>query len=778
LWDREDVLARRFAADGSAIGVVALLSDISGELNYDVNFTPSLAMSGDSLVYCTWLGYQQTVCWTSNSLMTSSFDFDTFAPTPVRPPACAGTDDHTPSAGQSATVAWARLDPNDTHGLLYSVAGSAIRSCDPSGSGDVCFAYESYSRPTAWQPALCQRGDGRAALAFADAEVPDASDSSFNIKLALFQSDGTVIGDPDFTLVNVPADEGEFSTQKSAAVAFDDFGNYAGHIVVVWVGPSLAGCTTALTHVYARRFSWDGNDENDPVAIGSPVQIDNDPDFFPTSGSGAKPAVALTQNPNRAGAFVVAWNAAPVARTYAYEVHGQYVGPSGMPIGGEFRINQDNSDTGQDFCMRILANSAQHTLQYGPDNQVVAVWTAYSANDTPADVHYTLLPPDYAESLVGVCCKGDIDGNGVRNGLDIQPFVDLLLQPEETRCWSIVDLCPADMDSDGDVDLADIGSFVEYILQGASCQEKGSSEDDCNTNGVGDLIDIGAGNSADCNGNFIPDECDIASETSADVDSDGIPDECEPDCNKNGVPDDWDIAQQESADIDSNGVPDECQPDCNANGIPDYWDIDPNDPDGNELVSVDCNENGIPDECDWDCNDNGVPDDCDIDPNDPDGDEVVWPDCNGNHWPDACDFDWPPPIGSLDCNENDIPDECDIANCPENDPSCQDCNENGFPDACDIAAEISLDENEDGIPDECQGENRMGGGGGMMQGEGMFGEDNFVGPLDPDYLAAREEFLEWTFEQEWGGNAEATGAEQFRAMVDKLRDLGLPVRNP
>jgi hypothetical protein len=771
LWDREDVLARRFAADGSPIGVAAYLSDISGELNYDFNFTPSLAMSGDSLVYCAWLGYQHREGMTPNSLVTSSFDFDTFAPTPVRPPPpTAATFDYEPSAGRASAsaqieaVTWPRGEPEQTHGLLYEVTGAGptiIRGCDWPNT--LC-------RGSAWQPALCQRSDGRAAVVFADAEVPDALYTPYNITLVLFKSDGTLIGDQGFTQVNIPADEQLYTSQVSPALAFNDNGD----IVIVWSGPRLYTCAPTNDHIFACRFHWYGDDEEDPVVVGEPVQIDNDSDFFPTAGSGARPAVALTQDPNRAGAFVVAWNAVPVARTYAYEVHGQYVGPSGMPVGGEFRINQDTSDTGEDFCMRLLANSAQHTLQYGPDNQVVAVWTAYSANDTPADVHYTLLPPDYAESLVDVCCKGDIDGNELRNGLDIQPFVDILLQPEETRCWSIVDLCPADMDSDGDVDLDDLPVFVSALLEGLSCSggggDGGGGSQDCNENGHLDAWDIATGGSEDCNGNFIPDECDIASETSEDVDSDGIPDECEPDCNSNGVPDDKDIADETSNDVNGNDIPDECEPDCNSNGVPDAWDI-------SQSTSADCNTNGLPDECELDCNDNGVPDDCDIDPNDPDGNEEVLPDCNGNQRPDECDIALGPPWGSLDCNDNDTPDECDLADCSPEDPSCQDCNENGFLDGCDIAAEISLDENENGIPDECEGENLMGGGGGMMQ-QGMFGNDDlFFG--DPEaYWAAWGEYFDWAMQQGWGPNSTVSGAEQFRAMADKLRDLGLPVQDP
>ncbi|UCD75008.1 MAG: hypothetical protein JSV91_14620 [Phycisphaerales bacterium] len=121
---------------------------------------------------------------------------------------------------------------------------------------------------------------------------------------------------------------------------------------------------------------------------------------------------------------------------------------------------------------------------------------------------------------------------------------------------------------------------------------------DCNSNGADDYCDIFYGYSFDCNGNDIPDECDIADGASDDMNQNGIPDECESlDCNGNGVPDHWDIMYGMSYDCDEDGVPDECGDDCNGNGIADVCDIDPDDPDGNGLVSEDCNNDAVPDEC-------------------------------------------------------------------------------------------------------------------------------------------------------------------------------------
>ncbi|QDV90582.1 hypothetical protein RAS2_16620 [Phycisphaerae bacterium RAS2] len=364
-------------------------------------------------------------------------------------------------------------------------------------------------------------------------------------------------------------------------------------------------------------------------------------------------------------------------------------------------------------------------------------------------------------------CIGDANGDQKVNGLDIQPFVNCLLDnPAES------DVCDcADSTLDGELTLDDVPCFVSVLLgvtDGCyTCAEGGLERGiaDCNENEVPDANDIAEGTSQDCNGNFIPDECDIAAETSVDVDENGVPDECQTDCNGNDVPDEKDIADEESLDCNENGIPDECERDCNSNGVPDDCDLDPEDPDGDEWVSPDCNTNGVPDECEDDCNENGVPDDCDVDPEDPDGDEWVSPDCNENGYPDECDLTLPPGLGSYDCNENEIPDECDIAE----ETSC-DANANDVPDECDILLEECVDANEDECCDE--EESLMGGGESMMSSSS---EGPCAELTEAECWAV---FHDWAMQQCWGPQCESTGFEQFQSARAKLAELGLLFGNP
>ncbi len=570
------------------------------------------------------------------------------------------------------------------------------------------------------------RSDGVYIVSWQDPEIPGASDSPYNILARVFDSSGASVGG-DF-LINKPDVEQELSTQASPAVAIDDFDN----VVIVWAGFQLDGCAFD-SHIYARRFKFDsqsGLRDPDPMAGEGPagafiVDSEGDNGPFPIYVQPSNPTVALTMDSDHAGRFFVAWNSTSPNTNSSYEVRAQYFREDGRTMGKEFRVHSSTGLSGGALGDRRIAGSGRHAAIFGKQGQALVVWRSHDSSQTDNDeIRVTTLPvgwADYQESLFP-CTKCDVNRDGLIDGRDIQPFIDLLL--DSPLCLSIVDICPADLTLDNQVTVDDVPLFVCTLVTGVwPCPPLSAPY--------------------------------IAY-----------------DCNSNGIEDATDIEEQTSSDCDLNLVPDECEPDCNTNGVPDDCDVNPADPDGNSQVSLDCNGNGLPDECEADCNTNGVPDDCDIDPGDPDGDEWVSPDCNGNGWPDECDLALPGGWGSLDCNTNGIPDECDIASC-ESDPACGDCNGNHIPDGCDIAAHVSTDADTNGVPDECEGEGMMGGGGSSMM---MGGEETGGTPMSPEEEAAWEEYYEWTATQCWGPACEAPTDAQFAAMVAKLQELGLPVR--
>jgi len=63
------------------------------------------------------------------------------------------------------------------------------------------------------------------------------------------------------------------------------------------------------------------------------------------------------------------------------------------------------------------------------------------------------------------CLTGDVNGDTLRDGADVQDFVKLLLDPASA---AVEQRCGADADRDGLVTLADVPAFVEVILNGSS----------------------------------------------------------------------------------------------------------------------------------------------------------------------------------------------------------------------------------------------------------------------------------------------------------------------
>ncbi len=730
---------------------------------------PSVAVSRGGAVRVAWWAKRESTLLIdfASIVLWDDFAFDLFDIDPRY--AAIGNEDHWPSAGASdaevAATTWTRRIPvtAQPRGLIWTfddyTSAELIRACP-----DPMYGYRVWQ----WQPCVAMDSAGNFAVVWQDAEDEYDTNPPFNVVLQMFDSTGSAVGGE--VIVNQSVSAG-LTSEESTAVALDDDGN----IVIVWVGRQPDDCDPRF-RIYTRRLAWDGL--TTPTVAGDQFIVDQDEDWKPISAADANPTVALTLDTVDPGAFVVAWNVTVIEGIGGQNIHAQYFHSDGEPRGREFRINQAIEEE-TPFKNRRLANSGQHTLVYGADDQVIATWTRYDdVEEEDGTAIFTILPAGHAETTCAglACLKGDCNDDDLVNGLDIQPFVDVMLGevPEMCDFEVFFDICPYDINEDCLVDMADVPPFVGLLLD----VSKDRLLDDCNDNGIPDANDIAYGTSEDCNKNYIPDECDIDptdpdgdGEISNDLNANTIPDECEPDCNENGVPDDKDIADETSTDVNSNGIPDECDPDCNDNDVPDDWDI-------LQETSADCNENGTPDECKPDCNHNDVPDDCDLDPSDPDGDEFVSEDCNENNYPDECDLTLPPGFGSLDCNDNDIPDECDLAAC-EGEAWCDDCNENGFLDVCDIAAEISDDENENGIPDECEGEGPLGGGEGGGGGAPMgapFG-DPTPGPVGgvPDAWAA---FFDWSMDQSWGPDAEISGAAQFQMMINKLDELGLPMADP
>ena len=123
-----------------------------------------------------------------------------------------------------------------------------------------------------------------------------------------------------------------------------------------------------------------------------------------------------------------------------------------------------------------------------------------------------------------------MDGDGILNYHDTDSDNDGKLDEDEAN----------DIDKDGDQDVLSASMHDDII---AWYENLGG---DCNSNGIGDDLDIGNGTSQDCNSNGIPDECDLVNDPSFDCDQNNLIDTCE-------------IAANAGLDLNSNGVLDACE---------------------------------------------------------------------------------------------------------------------------------------------------------------------------------------------------------------------------
>ncbi|MEW6251011.1 MAG: S8 family serine peptidase [Planctomycetota bacterium] len=92
--------------------------------------------------------------------------------------------------------------------------------------------------------------------------------------------------------------------------------------------------------------------------------------------------------------------------------------------------------------------------------------------------------------------------------------------------WTVDDLRSRLFQS-ADYALANNGAFDPLYVRGYGVLNALAAAQDCNGNGVPDIVDLARGTSLDCNHNSVPDECDIAGGVSTDCNGNGVPDECE-----------------------------------------------------------------------------------------------------------------------------------------------------------------------------------------------------------------------------------------------------------
>lgn len=584
------MLVRRFNADGTCIGSSLTVTATGSSYDFITYRTPSVAMSAAGDGRLDWAAAFAGTCpsFSGPTKYSTNFTFsNSSSPSTSAAPTCSpGLQDFEPSVGIADSgncSAWIRdnQQSNPTDGILFDPVGSPsgpLVSCVPAPNNP------PYCYITDWQPCIAQNSDGRFCIVWADAETSSAS-PNFDIALQEYDSSGNAVGSK--VIVNAPTSSGP-TTEKSPAVAF------AGeNIVVVWVGPNPDDCSVSCesnldcpsgvcgecenctrycvyptVRIYGRQLVWDSAG---PITVGDQF-IADEPTSQPVSIDDANPTVAIEPVGNLSR-YIIAWNSKAISRNDT-DVHARYFDfATFQPLGHEFRLNRVNDATSANEYVRRVANSAQHTVIYTAEQNVLATWTA-SLVQSSQSVWFTQLPSDLAEQqcCAQPCCRGDTTGNQIVNGDDTEDFIKAWFNSEGIAgpsgpCLAWTDLCVLDINGNCIFEEKDVEMYVCVLIgcpewcpcapcangcdppmaaqsqnSSGECESNTNSASapasalfaarfgagDCNSNGVPDADDIANGFSRDCNANARPDECDLAFDTvTMDCNRNLVPDECE-----------------------------------------------------------------------------------------------------------------------------------------------------------------------------------------------------------------------------------------------------------
>lgn len=465
----------RFSAEGQCLctGSDACPAEI-GTLRSNTHL--SAAMADDPVrgsdCYVAWIEAPSSgpVEYDKARLFRASFGFDAspFSPPPGTYLPDANTNerpgDVAPTAatgGGINVLGFSNHQRNCTsdcdRGLVHARNSTAsitqIEDCAP-----LC---DNFERPVQWMPSVAADCGGYYTVAYARPEEPLILDTQFDIVLELHGPGGVLIGAP--IVVNQSVSGGP-TDEVSASVAMDCNSN----IVVAWAGPSAVACGTnpIKTRVYLRRFRWDGTGTTAPYPVGDQfvAQCYDCEIGLLFDAVHSNPTVALSNDPNHKGRFVVAWNTNGTVRARLYESDGAARGTS-------FRVNQLD----EEGRLYEIAESAQHTIQYARDGRIICAYTDYQTIGGPDTLaKYTIFKPEFVNLAPGR--RGDCNYDDRVDGDDIPVFVNKLISSPATACNVLPtadrSICGFDCNLDGSLSTADVPYFVCLLLNGeASCTD-------------------------------------------------------------------------------------------------------------------------------------------------------------------------------------------------------------------------------------------------------------------------------------------------------------------
>ena len=241
-----------------------------------------------------------------------------------------------------------------------------------------------------------------------------ADDADQGIFGRVYDSSGNALGS-DFRINTTT-----LNAQTHPSVAADFF---ALGYVVVWETPNGGG---TLRDVYGQRLNANGSPRGAEFRVNTY-----------TTGNQDQPSVAVDDYGN----FLVAWSSYQDGSMRS--VHAQAFGATGVPHGGEYRLNGFRTNN-----QRMPSVAAT-----GPEREFVVVWQSFQEESlTSGEGVYARL---FKAPL-----PGDVNGDGQVDVSDVFYLINYLFAGGPDP------LGPANANGDGAVDVADVFYLINFLFAG------------------------------------------------------------------------------------------------------------------------------------------------------------------------------------------------------------------------------------------------------------------------------------------------------------------------
>jgi hypothetical protein len=197
-----------------------------------------------------------------------------------------------------------------------------------------------------------------------------------------------------------------------------------------------------------RNWTISHNDfgNNFAVLIGDGDWAEMDGSFVPERRSSG-----ITYDPSD-DTLWISNNVGGSDRVQHYSITGQLLGEFAVPLqsGGGYGIALDYAD--DTLWITGAFGTAGHLYQYSKAGQLLA-------DVTPSGLVGNVLGAEFAMAKT-TCDPCDTNCDGVVDAFDIEPFIDLLVNPNPSPC----SVCSGDTNGDGVVDAFDIEPFINCLV--------------------------------------------------------------------------------------------------------------------------------------------------------------------------------------------------------------------------------------------------------------------------------------------------------------------------